>query len=74
LIHSVVADAQHEKVANIPDVEVIAVPVSPEDVREGAEFGEFGRVGGLAVAVPGGGYGMNGGFEEEAVGGPDGGV
>lgn len=66
LVCDVVADAEHEEVADVFDVWRCAIPEAPEDVGEGTQGGEVRLGGGFAARVPergGGGYGA---LEEEA--------
>jgi hypothetical protein len=67
IVSYIIRYADHEEVAYIPDIIVIAVPEAPEHVREGAELGEviFGWV--FAAGEPEGFGGRLRTLEEEAV-------
>jgi hypothetical protein len=69
LVGEVVGDAEHEEVANVLDVRVVADPVTPQNIRERAEVWQEGGVGVFLVAVPGGSGCALGAIEVEAVDG-----
>jgi hypothetical protein len=66
LTRLIIADSKHEEVADVFDIRVVAVPISPENVGECAEVGKFRRFRRFAVAVPGSAGGVDGAVKKKS--------